>query len=366
MIDIDSEIEFRYLQEENIDQYIRILQNFFGKNYYAAKKKFIQWQYKNSVFHKEFDHYSILAAFHGTEILAIDAFLPWRFYIDGKDYGSNWDIEWLNNSKIKGLGRRLVKIVVDSAEIYCGYGYNTASKKAYKTLNFLFNDEIERKIALLNREKCLDLFSNENNRLFVNNNIAKFKKTGFVLHGSTETISENYWRMIIQNKWVVSYKGVDYLDWRFIQHPYIQYSIISGLDSSITGIGVVRIEKIRGHEEKVARIVDLLPVKGSESELLNSILSYCCELNVILVDFYCVSTKIANEICPFPFISLKQHRDYDIPMLFQPIELRKRKSINYVLNNDSGVPFDFEDVYATKADGDQDVNLNVDYETVSI
>ena len=53
-------------------------------------------------------------------------------------------------------------------------------------------------------------------------------------------------------------------------------------------------------------------------------------------------------------------------MLFQPVERRERKSINLVTNFDM---CNFEKrlgIYATKGDSDQDVFVNLEYETLII
>jgi len=363
MSDIED-ITYRFIEEKDLEQYILILQDFFGKNYYGAKKEFIQWQYKNSVFQRDKDNYSILAAFKNENILAIDAFLPWKFIIDGKEKSGNWDIEWLNNSKIKGLGRKLVEKVSDSADIYCGYGYNSYSENAYKKINFQLNNEIERRIAFLNEKKCLELFENNYNSSFIKENIVHKKSSKYYIHTSIKSISDNYWKSLINDKRVISYKGLDYLEWRFFSHPYIGYKIISNKQNAEDGIAVLRIEQIKNKDEKIVRIVDIMPVKGKEKLLQDAIFSYCYKMNIVFVDFYCVSYSIAKKICPEPFISIEQHKEFDIPMLFQPIEIRKRKSINFVLNNNSNIIFDFEDIYATKADSDQDIYLNTDYKTV--
>lgn len=364
MTNIEETLSYRFIEEKDLDQYIEVLKEFFGINYYGAQKEFIQWQYKSSVFQKDKDNYSILAAFYNDKIMAIDAYLPWKFFIDGKEYSAVWDIEWLNNSKVKGLGRKLVKNVNDSMDLYCGYGYNSYSKKAYNSMGFSLNDEIERKIAFLDEEKCIELFSNDENDAFIRSNIVKFKESNFFLHKSIDTISDNYWNSLLKNMRVVSYRAPDYLQWRFFEHPYINYKIVSDEKNAENGIAVLRIEQIKNSPYTIARIVDLMPVTGQENRLLDAVISFCNQEKIVFVDFYCISYTIAEIVCPKPFISLKEHKQFDIPMLFQPIEIRERKSINFVLNKNINIPFDFNDMYATKADSDQDVYLNTDYKTV--
>ena len=115
------------------------------------------------------------------------------------------------------------------------------------------------------------------------------------------------------------------------------------------------------------RVLDLLPVIGNEQDLVNTVLQFGIDHGGILADFFCVSSRYADIVCPAPFIGLKKHIHFDIPMLFQPMEIRKRKSINMVLDcNKEYSNINFDIFYATKADGDQDVFLNDDYRTISL
>jgi hypothetical protein len=89
--------------------------------------------------------------------------------------------------------------------------------------------------------------------------------------------------------------------------------------------------------------------------------------NCVLADFFCVSKGYCDEVCRPPFIGLSEHREYSVPMLFQPIEVRERKSMNMVLDCDSEFKkVSFEEFYATKGDGDQDQSINEDYRTASL
>jgi hypothetical protein len=372
-----TEYNIDYIAESHLPRAIRQLRDFVGsETYFGADDKYVRWQYFDSPFKTtivDTNRYSMLAFFDADKnILALDAFLPWKTYIGGKEVKTVWDIEWMNFSKIKGLGRELVKILRERTEIYCGYGLNQLSYNSYEKLGYPVRNEIERKVAIIDAGKCISVFGNEKKEgqfdfLRENEVAPSYKKMKYTEIDNIENISELYWLNHIERFQTTSCKNKSALKWRYSDHPYIKYKYIAIDDRAEKGLAVVRIEEIKGMKGKVLRILELFPVKGYEMEIALAVLRNAYEEGAILADFFCVSKKYCDLICPPPFLSLSEHREYDIPMLFQPLEIRKRKSINIVLDHNPSLrDISFEDFYATKGDGDQDQYVNEDYQTISL
>jgi hypothetical protein len=372
-----TEYTIDYIAAPDLPRAIRLLRDFIGsESYFGADDKYVQWQYFDSPFKTTMvdkDQYSMLVFLDANKnILALDAFLPWKTYVDGKEVKTVWDIEWMNFSKIKGLGKELVKKLRERTEIYCGYGMNQLSYNSFEKLGFAQKNEIERKVAILDEERCISLFgidTMEDRRKFlrqsaVSNNI---KNATYIIINDIHNISEDYWFNHIERFEVSSFKDLRALSWRYCEHPYIKYTII-GLDQDAKkGLAVVRLEKIRGVKENVLRILELMPGFGYEQDLTNAVLGFGYKHGAVLADYYCVSKEYCDQICTEPFIGLAEHRQHEIPMLFQPIEVRDRKSINMVLDcNKEWGHVSFDKFYATKGDGDQDQFVNEDYRTVSL
>lgn len=366
-----------YINESELPKAIKLLRDFFGSmSYFGADDRYVRWQYFDSPFKTTMvgeNEYSILVFFdEDRNILALDAFLPWKTYVDGKEAKTVWDIEWMNFSKIKGLGRELVMKLRGMTEIYCGYGVNQLSYNSYSKLGYPIINEIERKIAIVDAEKCLSLFGNDSikgQREFLTGSakMCSMIRQDYLVIQDLSNISEYYWTDHIKRCAVSSYKNLEVLKWRYIEHPYIDYNIITIDPEAKKGLSVVRLEKIKGVNERVLRILEMLPVRGYEEDLTRAILNFGRDHDVILADFFCVSKNYCNEVCRPPFIGLSEHREYAIPMLFQPIEIRERKSINMVLDcNSEYKKASFKEFYATKGDSDQDQSINEDYKTVSL
>ncbi len=354
----------------------RLLRAFFGSSYYGADDRFVQWQYFDSPFKGRIvaaDEHSILAVYNEREeLLALDAFLPWVTYLDGKAVDTVWDIEWMNFAKIPGLGRALVKDLRSRTRIYCGYGMNELSLKAYEKLGYPVCPEIERRVAILDAGACHALFQHKDaggQAEFFREMAFRVPehKAGFELIDDLANVSEAYWMAHVGRCKATSCKDKKSLQWRYVDHPYIKYKIVGLGKKAERGLAVVRIEVIKGHDSRVARILEMFPVQGHEPELVQAVLAFAIENGCVMADFFCGSGTLAAEVCPAPFVSLKVHREHAVPMRFQPIEHRARCSINMVLDLDE--PYrhvTFDDLYVTKGDGDQDVHVNPEYRTISV
>lgn len=365
-----------YINETTLPQALRLLRDFFGKSYYGANDKYVKWQYFDSPFKARMtakDDYSILVFMDkGQNIMALDAFLPWVTCVNGKEVTTVWDIEWMNFSEMRGLGKEIVKSLRKRTEIYCGYGMNELSLRSYEKLGYSARNEIERKIAILDAGKCMELFGNdeiEGQKDFLKGveieSVAG--NTGYFEIKDPGNISGKYWKSHMERCDITSLKDRRVLKWRYFDHPYINYDLIAMDPEAGKGLAVVRVERIKDQKENVLRVLELFPVQGYERDLVKAVISFGIDKGAVMSDFFCVSKRSCEEICPEPFVSLAEHREYQVPMLFQPIEVRERKSINMVLDCNEGLDdVSFNQFCATKGDGDQDVFVNPDYRTVSL
>lgn len=355
-----------YIDKTTLNQALRLLKDLSGnESYYGADDKYVQWQYFDSPFKTTItgdNDYSILVFLDEKKtILALEAFLPWKTFVNGKEIIAVWETEWVNFSKIKGLGRELTKLLREKSGIFCAYGLNHRSLRAYGSLGYAIKEEIERKIAILNADKCLELFFNnqikgqkeflmQSEISCLSDNIRYFDIKNI------EKISEKYWLNHIERFRISSFKDKTALKWRYFEHPYIEYNFIALDPEAKMGLAVVRVEKIGNFKKSILRILELFPGRRHEKDLVMAVLKFGFDQGVIMADFFCVSKKYCDEICPSPFIPFSEHRQYEIPMLFHPIEVRETMSINMILDhNITGDAVSFDNFYATKGDSDRDV-----------
>lgn len=355
---------FKLAEQKDIPKILSELKRFFGKNYYGANKRFFNWLYKKNPYLKIWNKnatfsVALLKSSKG-KILCISCFLPWEVMCKGKKYSAMWDIEWLNVSKTKGLGRKIIKSLEKYFDLYLGFGYNSLAARGYKKLKYSLFGEIDRKIYIISKlrlNKLLEPLNGNKKIIFPNQIKVPFRKYKFVK--SLKQISNQPFSEYSKKNYI-SAKSKELLEWRYLRHPFIKYKFLT---SNYNDLAVLRDEVVRGTRQKVLRILEIFPTAKSRNQIVNAVLSYAKKSNFILVDFFCVSRFQSDKVLGKKFMSFERHRKFDIPYLFNPVERRTRKSINFVYKKIKNMPFKPSEFYATKGDGDQDVLLNTDYVT---
>ena len=353
-------MKFEIVTKNTIDMLMDQMKVDFGNSYYGCQRAYIEWQYNKSLFHNSCfteNEYSMVIATENDRILAFDNFVPWQTYYKGKEITTFWDINWINSSRTRGLGREIMQEVRKRCEIYCGYSSNDMAIQAYKKAGCMVIDEIERKVAILNSRACIYAFKSDSEVAnFLKKYETPYTRVDYKVIDDIEGISDKYWEDSLSRFEAISYRGKGYLNWRFVNHPYLNYSIISTDQKASKGIAVVRFEITRGNNYSIMRILDFLPTLGSENALTEAVLSYGRDKGAILADFLCASSSAADAICGKPLISLNVHSKFKIPYLFQPIETRKSNSFNMVFDRDDAYrDLNPAKLYATKADGELDI-----------
>ncbi|MDQ7822768.1 MAG: hypothetical protein RDV48_08255 [Candidatus Eremiobacteraeota bacterium] len=361
-------IEIRFATENESNKCNKILVDLYGKNYYGVDARFIKWK-KASPFKlpQENANSLFMIAVENSNVLALQSFLPSKVIVEGKEFQAIWTTEWINISNIKGLGRNVFRALQTHANINCFFGANSFSANACTKIGWEIINNIERMLYVINKEKLCELFGykpKSEQFYFVNEKFPFVKDVNHFVCEDINIISDRYFSEAISRFSSLSYRGLDFIEWRYYRHPYLKYFVISLDAYGKSGIAVLRVEQVKDSSLNVVRVLDILPSRGFEEDLAIAIITFGKKNNAVLVDFFCVSSKYARELCPFPYLGLDEHISYDIPMLFQPIEVRERKSINFAIDMPSCPKgFDLKSFYATKSDAEQDVALNDDYKT---
>jgi len=354
----------RPIRSNEINDYIKAMCNLFHPRCFQVQKKFINWAY-NSPFKGMFvknDELTIMAAFNNSNktIESTVSFLPTNSFINKKKNKSLWDIQYTNFSKTPGLALEVLRKLNSITEIYCGNNLNKKCFRSYKRVfdanNYL--PEVNRKIAILNSENSEILFNLKNDKTksnFLKNNNAKTTDCEIYHINELEKISERFWEDHLNRFSNTSDRSIKYINWRFLNHPYLKYDILSLDSQAKKGLAIVRVEKIKNSNFNVLRILDLMPCLGFEKEIQNLALLYGKKKNCVIADFFCSFEDKVNEICFSPFIDFLEHKKYDIPYRLQPIEIIDRKSFNLFINPKKKKNFRINKIYTTKTDGEMDL-----------
>jgi len=293
-----------------------------------------------------------IAALHAY--LPFDAITPW-----GGQIGV-WDIEWINGSGIRGAGRALVRHLLQGIDIYAGFGCNELSENAFRKIGLEVKPEIPRCVWMVDAEGWARVAESAGIPPGMGGNRTQERHIG----------DRHYHRIplgsvpdrVLEESLSSSQMGVTrrrtWLNWRYVQHPFIRYDIISADPDGLGGVAVVRVENIAGTEQTVCRILDLLTEKNGLPRLLTGILAFANREGCLLVDYFTTAESVAGRLVAASSVAgFEALRNPPLPFMFQPLAMSSRNSINFVASVGAQVPqpIDFGGFYATKADANQDI-----------
>lgn len=170
----------------------------------------------------------------------------------------------------------------------------------------------------------------------------------------------------IASQTVGAARNLDYLRWRYQEHPYFNYRFIIIPEGNRTGLAVWRLETIhrvtsQGPEtvDRIGRLVEFLPAsRNNAKELLSLFWRELYDADALGADYYGYHGKTGDWLREFGFHGVEGHADgHAIPSRLQPLEgsdgcLRSAVFVH------SAVPKCSIDSYCiwywTKSDADQD------------
>lgn len=179
------------------------------------------------------------------------------------------------------------------------------------------------------------------------------------------------WKKSTRGKSILALnKNEDFWEWRFNKSPVYDYYYFGGLNSG--GLIVARISDIYDENKnkldiKILRILEIIPEDSSVwdyssntrlNKLIEGVLAWgkmkgCCG-----AEFYTTTKRLENTLLSSSFLEVNYNdanKDIDIISYFEPASISPRLSnVNYLINSSKKVDVDFDDVYFSLSDADQD------------
>ncbi|HOK41692.1 MAG TPA: hypothetical protein PLD27_11710 [bacterium] len=370
-------MEYRNLKLNEYNLVKEFYESFYGKNYSCITKQYFDWyHYKNPFrFDDAKDEYTSLCAFDNkNQIVASINYLPTYFYIGEKKYKSAWSTDILTNKNYSFLYPFLLKKNLVKYDFYLSMGPSERVKNiCVSQFGFEYRHNIPRVIIVSNASQLIELLKlNQQNRELnfvklydyekMTNYFAEYSEY-FILK-SIKELNEEYWFNLLEKVKATVIKDKAYINWRYLEHPFMKYYLISESATQKAGLAVVRIEKIRDLDFQVMRILEFIPITGFEKKLISSICRFSLDNNITFIDFFCGAENFVLQL-PKPFLQMEEHLQYNIPRLFQPLEWRERYSLNFLFwqKKENKKKIKINEIYFTKGDAGQDVMLNKEYKT---
>jgi hypothetical protein len=161
-------------------------------------------------------------------------------------------------------------------------------------------------------------------------------------------------------------RDLDYLTWRYREHPCFQYRFLTVPEGERTGLAIWRLETIRRSTlqglvevDRIGRLVEFLPASRDNAQVLLALFWHAlADADAIGADYYNYHGESRVWLQEFGFLATNSHLDGQaIPSRFQPLESKGGRILSAVFAPDT-VPMCSEDLqcnwYWSKSDSDQD------------
>lgn len=356
------------LKMDDVPKVLAFIREQYGEHYFGAKERFFYWLFvevpcqwfstrasegfipANGIFGKS------------GEILALHVFIPFDAQTPWGGTKGIFDEEWINGSEIRGLGRALVRHLLSSVDVYCGYGCNDLSEKAFLKMGFTFHQELPRLVAILDKKLLSGLVEESG-----------YVKEAAQLPESVSAILKTRWHAlpsasVVPSKTLEDYntsvpfgvkRSSEWLSWRYDNHPFLAYHAISDSNDGSSGMAVIRIENVAKSQTCVARIVDLIARPENEAGILCAALAFASDNNCILIDLMTSSWQLSGRLqASMSASGVHLLTNPRVPYMFQPCAFGKHDNVNFAIH--SHIPADMFAFRAFKADGTQDILRSAD------
>jgi len=265
-----------------------------------------------------------------------------------------------------GIGVLLMRRLQELFPIVAGTGANQLNKSIVIKMGHQFLDHIPRYIGIFDKAALADLLtSTQSDEItdyqVVSSNIPELNKdilqTVRSINGSlTKDDFSPEWQLYTAQQFGTC-RDIDYLNYRYLQNPFLDYKMLIIGEARESAILVYRIEKTTGsYQGKVARILELIAPETPSAEqqmkaLLVTAYKDFIKQQIIFADFYCSSSlyRPILEAC-----GMELEEKPVIPNLLNPILASPRDQNLEIWTASTLANFSWNQLYVTKSDGDQD------------
>jgi len=287
-----------------------------------------------------------LLLFQGSSVKGHLGIIPQRTKVGNEIMLGGWCANLVTDTEIRdrGAGAFLLREAAGRFDLLLTTGYNAQAEPVLKGLGWVMLPVLNRRILVLRSERlgieaAAGLSSPDT--VFKIEKIDRFKEDW-----------DEAWQTLRQRFPCTTERDSAYLNWRFIDHPRLNYVVLSAANGNqLHGYGVLRLE--RSPELCGARIVDLVASDESAPAILGGLIDQACAAGADFVDFFCSGSWYAQTFEEAGFVSADRQPFAGVPTFLFPVD-RRRSDITFAIWKRGGGLGDPQDWYVVKADGDKD------------
>jgi hypothetical protein len=372
-------VEFRFATSGEYHRIAEFLDEYWAKNYvYVRMPELFEWTFARS---KLWDRqgYSIGLAEDKGDVVGMLGGIPFLFNCLGRTTPAVWLVNYLFRPDYRRgpIAIRLLSMFSrDHWEVTATSGLNQALIPFFRGLHWQVLENWPRYLVVLphavDRMVNLLRLNYPNWQVDRGYNLVRSFTLRYLreVAPEVETILPLSWS---QHEWpriaartVGAVRDLDYLTWRYVEHPCFHYRVIAVTERERTGLAIWRLETIRfatprGLEEidRIGRLVEFLPVsRDNAKHLLSRFYLDLCKANALGADYYGYHGESRGWLRECGFLEVESHPDgWAVPTRFQPLDGKGGRIVNAffasnelpICSTDADNPW-----YWTKADGDQD------------
>ena len=370
-------IEIRYAKIGDYPRISGFLDQYWERDYiYVRKPKLFDWTFgRNELWHQE--GYSFALMEDRDELVGILGAIPFDFNCFGRKTRAVWFANYMIRPDYRRgpLGMRLLG-AFNAYKLRTVFGMNPRVTPIYQRLGWKILPAIPRHFMVLP-----EAMSRAANVIRIAHPECAADRAArlagcFQVPGIPEscvsyarTMPADWdtkdWSQFASTT-IGAARNLDYLKWRYLNHPCFEYRVLAVPERHRTGLAVWRLEMIRhltpqGRDDVdlIGRLVEFLPASKDNAKDLFSV--FCKELletGALGADFYSFHSQYSAWLKEFNFHCVDDHPDGAlIPSRLQPLDARPGNILGAIISEDTLASHPEASNcswYWTKSDADQD------------
>ena len=335
------------------------VQAFFARAYHdryrlAADEALFRWQFAGPS--PSSSTYHVRLATRDDAILGTLGYLPVDLTVAGRTVHAAWGANWMVDPSQRrlGVGPLLMRDVMQNFDAVLCVGLSQDAQDVLARMAWADVGALHRWVAVLDAQSAGRL--TESGRYdgtppavvappAIDRAVQRIERFG-------EDVS-TLWDAFAADRIAGTRRTAAYLNWRYAHHPTFRYHLFEERrDGRMTGLAIYRVETVAGLATRVGRMLELISERDPRA-LIQAMLHDAAAQGVVMMDFFCATTRWSAALHECGFLAGDDPAVADLPILFQPID-RRRRTIQFMASLRNLPAASSLEWYVTKGDGDQD------------
>jgi hypothetical protein len=361
-------IEIRWARLSDIDALVSFFLKSYGSETIFGDKDFLKYYFK--LWDKNFGVFenNLIAINDNGEVVSHYGGLQYNIVFNNIKYSIIWGVNayTLPLWRGKSINSRMLKLLQKSNKFNGVIGFTEDIARFYNSINYNIFDytRFSRFVYVIDFDKTREIVkivNNEDNLISWIPNLVSPKTDSNIdeiVVLTKENILDFSIDLFTQPNLLTTDRSSDFIQWRFLNNPYIDYSLHGfKVENRIVAYIVARVEIIKKMNISILRIIDLFGNYEGIEVLLQHIIENSKKENHIYIDFSMIGKIYRKLLTVLGFYQFDNEEYSVFPQVFDPIE--KRTNNEYLgIHTESESNFldsiSINDVYFTRMDSDRD------------